>query len=346
MLPADTVFLRRCFDLARLGAGHVSPNPLVGAVLMHEGRIIGEGWHQRYGEAHAEVQAIGSVAAADRHLLPESTLYCSLEPCFHYGKTPPCVDLVLAKRIRRVVFSNVDPNPLVAGQSLQKLRAAGVEVQENVLADEGAWLNRYFFHWIQQQRPYVVLKWAQSADGLLGRPNARTAISGPLAQRLVHRWRSEVDAILVGAATARVDDPRLDNRLFWGPSPLRVALDWSGKIPADAHLLDDSQPTWLLGPAHAGVFRQTEFPDIRPANWIPELLSSLRAAKRAVLLVEGGAATLRQFLEQGYWDEIRLLEAPLRLGEGIAAPFVPAGARLRDAFPLGPDRVQIFTRMV
>lgn len=346
-MPAtDSDFLRRCFDLARLGAGRVSPNPMVGAVLVHEDRIIGAGWHQRYGEAHAEVQAVASVAAADRPLLPQSTLYCSLEPCFHFGQTPPCVDLVLAERIPRVVVSNTDPNPLVAGQSLQKLRAAGVEVLEQVLADEGAYLNRYFFHWIQQQRPYVVLKWAQSADGYLGRAGERTAITGPLTQRLVHRWRSEVDAILVGATTARVDDPRLDNRLFWGPSPLRVVLDWSARLPAAAQLLDDSQPTWVLGPARSGAFRQTEFLNIPPADWIPDLLAQLRSAKRAILLVEGGGATLRQFLDGGYWDEIRLLDSPLRLADGVPAPGVPASARLREAFPLGPDRVQIFTKAV
>lgn len=339
-------YLRRCFDLARLGAGQVSPNPMVGAVLVHENRIIGEGWHRQYGQAHAEVNALQAVAASDRPLIGASTLYCSLEPCFHYGKTPPCVDLILQHRIPRLVISNTDPNPLVAGQSVQKLRAAGVEVVSGVLETEGRWLNRAFFTWITRRRPYLMLKWAQSADGFIARSGERTAISGPLAQRLVHRWRSECDAILVGATTARVDDPRLDNRLFPGRAPLRIALDFGGKIPAAAQLLDDTQPTWLLGPERPGPWRQTEFPQLSPANWLPELLDKLTAANRAILLVEGGSRTLQQFFDLGLWDEIRVIENPVRLGSGVAAPRVPAEALPVEGYNAGKDRVEIFVKRI
>jgi diaminohydroxyphosphoribosylaminopyrimidine deaminase/5-amino-6-(5-phosphoribosylamino)uracil reductase len=337
-------YMHRCFQLARLGAGSVSPNPMVGAVLVYEDRIIGEGWHRRYGEAHAEVNAVHSVAEADRHLIPRATLYCSLEPCFHFGKTPPCVDLILEQKIPRVVVSNTDPNPLVAGQSLHKLREAGVEVTEGVLEAEGFYLNRAFFTWIAKKRPHIILKWAQSADGFIARTGEQTAISGPLAKRLVHRWRSESDAILVGTTTALTDNPRLDSRLYFGKSPLRIALDFKAKIPLTACLLDDTLTTWIIGPARGDHFKNTNFLEPGAENWIPELLQKLYEAKRAILLVEGGAHTLRQFLEAGWWDEIRLIENPQRLGSGVQAPEIPGGVLLREEFKVGPDVVRIFGR--
>lgn len=341
-----TTFMRRCFDLARLGAGHVSPNPMVGAVLVHEGRIIGEGWHQRWGEAHAEVNCIRSVQSENQHLIPHSTLYCSLEPCFHFGKTPPCVDLVLEQKIPRVVISNTDPNPKVAGQSIAKLRSAGIEVITGVLEAEGRWLNRAFFTWIAERRPYIVLKWSQSSDGYLARFGERTAISGPASQRLVHRWRSEADAILVGTNTALTDNPRLDTRLFSGKNPLRVVFDVQGKIPAGHHLLDGSVETWVYGStgaiqSHPGI----QPPIIKPVEGkvqIPNLLQDLAANNRAILLVEGGADVLRQFLAGGWWDEIRVLEnTGLRLGGGVAAPLVPGAAFLAEKWAVGGDVVRI-----
>ncbi len=343
-MTTDELFMQRCFDLAQLGAGSVAPNPMVGAVLVHEGRIIGEGWHRQYGGPHAEVYAVRSVAEADQQFIQRSTLYCSLEPCFHFGKTPPCVDLVLQQKIPRVVVSNTDPNPLVAGQSLAKLRAAGVDVVGGVLETQGHYLNRTFFTWIAEKRPFIVLKWAQSADGCIGRPGQRTTISGPFAQRLVHRWRAESDAILVGTTTALVDNPRLDNRFYFGKSPLRVALDFKGKIPGHSSLLDDSVPTWILGPTRAGQFVQTEFLDISAINWIPVLLERLYHSKRSMLLVEGGSRVLQQFIDLGLWDEIRQIESPLRLGAGIRAPEIPAGAVLRASWILGADAIREFGR--
>lgn len=337
-------YMRRCFDLARLGAGSVSPNPMVGAVLVYADRIIGEGWHRRYGEAHAEVNAVRAAAQADRPLIAQATLYCSLEPCFHHGKTPPCVDLILEQKIPQVVISNTDPNPLVAGQSIEKLRAAGVDVTTGILESEGQYLNRAFFTWILKKRPHIVLKWAQSSDGFLARTGERTAISGPLTQRLVHRWRGESDAILVGTTTALTDNPRLDNRLYFGKSPLRIALDFTAKIPDAAFLLDDSMPTWILGPSRNSNFQNTIFVNITAINWIPALLQQLYESKRAVLLVEGGANTLGQFLDAGLWDEIRVIQNPRRLSAGIGAPVVPAVAQLREEFAAGDDVVRIFTR--
>lgn len=337
------IFMRRCFDLARLGAGQVSPNPVVGAVLVHEGKIIGEGWHRRYGEAHAEVNAVGSVAPEHRGLIPQSTLYCSLEPCFHHGKTPPCVDLILRENIRQVVIACNDPNPLVAGQSVVKLRAAGVDVVTGVLEQEGLALNRSFFKWIQKKEPYVILKWAQSRDGFLGKTGERTAISGPAALRLGHRWRAEADAILVGATTAVVDNPRLDARYFPGKSPLRVAFDGSGTIPRTHHLLDDSVPTWIFGPQRPGTWAQTSFfPEHPEGDLAAFLLEKLTAAGKAILLVEGGAQTLKGFLDKGLWDEIRVLGNARSLGGGVPAPAHFTADQLCEPVVLGGDTVRFY----
>ncbi|MCS7035202.1 MAG: bifunctional diaminohydroxyphosphoribosylaminopyrimidine deaminase/5-amino-6-(5-phosphoribosylamino)uracil reductase RibD [Saprospiraceae bacterium] len=345
--PED--YMRRCFALARLGAGQVSPNPMVGALLVYKGRILGEGWHQRYGEAHAEVNAIANVAPLEHHLLRQATLYCSLEPCAHYGKTPPCVDLILREGIPEVVIANTDPNPLVAGKSIARLRAAGVRVHTGVLEAEGRYLNRAFFTCIRQRRPHIVLKWAQTADGLLGRAGERTPITGPLAQRLTHRWRAEADAILVGTRTALVDNPHLGNRLYFGPSPLRIALDFDGKLPLSARLLDDRTPTWILGPERPGQWRNTHFWPIPPREengrrwWVSFLLEKLREAEKGILLVEGGADVLGQFIELDCWDEIRLLQSPHHLHAGVEAPRIPVGALLRETYRLGDDVVQVWT---
>ncbi|GAB4492779.1 MAG: bifunctional diaminohydroxyphosphoribosylaminopyrimidine deaminase/5-amino-6-(5-phosphoribosylamino)uracil reductase RibD [Saprospiraceae bacterium] len=338
----DEQFIRRCFDLAHLGAGSVSPNPMVGAVLVHEGRIIGEGWHQKYGAAHAEVNCVRSVSCENQSLIPYSTLYCSLEPCFHFGKTPPCVDLILEQKIQRVVVANGDPNPKVAGQSLAKLRAAGVEVVAGILEAEGHWLNRAFFTWIEKKRPHVILKWAQSSDGYLGKPGERTPVSDPAALRLVHRWRSESDAILVGTTTALTDNPRLDTRFFFGKNPLRLVFDREGKIPSDFHLLDDSTETWVFGKKREGHFFKTDFFPVTDKVLIPNFLEKLFETNRATLLVEGGAQVLAQFLENGHWDEIRIIENSRRLGGGLPAPAIPPTATLKEQFDVGLDRAFIF----
>lgn len=341
----DERFIHRCLELAQLGAGQVSPNPLVGAVLVHEGKIIGEGWHQRWGEAHAEVNCIQSVLPENQALIPYSTLYCNLEPCSHFGKTPPCCDLILQHKIHRVVVANTDPNPLVAGKGLSKMREAGVEVQVGVFAETGQWLNRTFFTWIVKQRPHIILKWAQSSDGFLGKIGERTSISDAAALRLVHRWRGHCDAILVGTQTAVLDNPRLDTRLIPGKNPLRIVLDAEGKIPIGYHLLDDTIETWVFGkPTLPTDYKQTTFIPVEGRVELPYLLETLKTANKAILLVEGGANLLHQFLEQDYWDEIRVLENRRRLGDGLSAPRIPGIADLKEEFQLGADRVRIFAR--
>ncbi|MBU6343167.1 MAG: bifunctional diaminohydroxyphosphoribosylaminopyrimidine deaminase/5-amino-6-(5-phosphoribosylamino)uracil reductase RibD [Bacteroidetes bacterium] len=338
----DEIWMRRCFDLARSGAGSVAPNPMVGAVLVYQNRILGEGFHQQYGGPHAEVQCIRSVSSADRPFMSKATLYCSLEPCAHTGKTPPCVDLILEHRIPKVVVCNIDPNPLVAGKGVGKLKAAGIEVIHGVLENEGAWLNRMFFKWIQHKKPWIILKWAQSKDAYLGKTAQRTSISGPFATRLNHRWRSTIDAILVGNNTALIDNPRLDTRLYGGRPPLRISIDRHGNIPDSHHLLDDSQETWIFGPPRTGNWTNSKFIDQHVPLEIPVLLQKLYEAGKSSLLVEGGALILKTFLDGHFWDEIRVIENAHYLNEGIQAPRIPTRARLVEIQQLQQDSIQVF----
>ncbi len=324
--------MRRCLQLARLGRGNVSPNPMVGAVIVHQGRIIGEGFHRRCGEAHAEVNAVNSVQ--DKSLLPESTIYVSLEPCSHYGKTPPCAELIVRHRIPRVVVGCLDPFPEVSGRGVARLREAGIEVVTGVLEEECKALNRAFMTCQTLRRPFVTLKWAQSADGFIdclrapAEPAAR--ISTPESSVWVHRLRAECDAILVGTNTAIADNPTLTARLWHGRSPLRVLLDMHGRVPAQSRLFTDGNPTWVFTddkvdyqplPDWVEVIRISSREDV-----IPQLLAELYRRRVQHLLVEGGAVLLRSFLETRYWDEARVEISSERLGEGVEAPAIQVDA--------------------
>ncbi len=322
-------FIKRCFDLAKLGAGSVSPNPMVGSVLIHEGKIIGEGFHEKYGEAHAEVNCLASVSIDNQRFIPESTLYCNLEPCHHFGKTPPCVNLILDKKIPRVVISNLDPNPLTAGKSIEKMRNAGIEVTTGALEKEGQFLNRAFFTSIEKKRPFIILKWAEFADGFIGKKGERTAISGPVAQRLSHLWRSEIDAILVGTNTAIIDNPSLTNRYFFGKNPTRMVVDFEKKLPKTARIFDGAAETWIIEKTDKSL--------------ILNILERMSAAGKAILLVEGGANLLAQFIEAGMWDEARVFVSKKAIGDGVAAPKL-MGADLVSEENLGGDLVRFFCK--
>ena len=288
----DKMFMRRCLQLAANGLLTTRPNPMVGAVIVARDRIIGEGWHVRCGEGHAEVNAFASVARADECLLPESTVYVSLEPCAHYGKTPPCADLIVSKGVARVVVGCVDPFARVQGRGIQKIREAGIAVTVGVLEEECLWLNRRFFTFHQKQRPYITLKWAQTADGFLDDHGRAVAISTPFTKMLVHRLRAENDAILVGRVTEEREHPRLDVRHWGGPSPVKMVL--SGSFGLDA------------------------------------VVSSCRERQLLSLLVEGGRQTHQSFIDAGLWDEIRIETGNIITGGGTPAPQVPANAILRS----------------
>jgi diaminohydroxyphosphoribosylaminopyrimidine deaminase/5-amino-6-(5-phosphoribosylamino)uracil reductase len=349
MLPPFKVFLRnypmtthetymhRCLQLARLGAGRVAPNPMVGAVLVYENRIIGEGYHTTYGQAHAEVNCINSVAAADLQLIPLSTIYVSLEPCAHYGKTPPCADLIIKKRIRTVVVGCRDPFEEVNGKGIEKLQQAGIKVIQGVLEQDCLDLNKRFFTFHTQQRPYIILKWAQTADHFIGSGGSnRLLITNDYTNRLVHRWRSEEAAILVGTNTALADDPLLTNRYWPGKSPVRLVIDSNLRLPNTLHLLKEGPVTIVFN-----TLRQTEALDAamvrkatggvlyyqvtKEALLLPQLLQACYQLQLLSILVEGGAYLQQTCIDGGYCDEARVItNEQLQAFEGLAAPRLPA----------------------
>lgn len=338
--------MRRCFDLARLGGGSVSPNPMVGAVLAHHGRVIGEGYHRRHGGPHAEVEAIRSVSESDRRLLKESTLYVSLEPCCVHGRTPPCTNLILETGIPRVVVSNPDLSPGVNGEGFRQLWEGGVEVIQGVLEEEGAPYSTLRNTFVVKKRPYVILKFARSADGFMGLPEKQVWLTGEASKRLVHKWRAETDAILVGARTLRTDDPALTNRYFPGKSPVRLVLDARGELPPTLKAFDGSAPAWVFTENPGFYEGRKGVSKVVKATFgkelIPFLLGHLADASLTSLMVEGGAVLLEQFLAQDLWDEARVLTAPKILGEGIKAPVIPG--LLRARYKLREDQLEVYER--
>jgi len=294
-------YMWRCIQLAQCGEAGAPPNPMVGAVVVCDGRIIGEGYHRRCGGPHAEVNAIASVR--DKRLLSRSTIYVSLEPCAHFGKTPPCADLIIQSGIPRVVIGCTDPFAKVNGLGIRKLQEAGCEVTVGVLEEECSELNRRFFTFHQKHRPWILLKWAQSEDGYIGREGSRLFFSNTLTQTLVHRLRARSQAILVGTTTALTDNPTLTTRLWPGSNPLRLTIDRHGCLPPTLHLLDGSTPTIVY--THESL---------------REILTDLYNRGIQSLLVEGGAKLLQSFIEEGLWDEARIETAPFCLREGVAAP--------------------------
>ena len=301
-MSEDEKYMRRCLQLARHGEFTTAPNPMVGAVIVHDGRIIGEGWHRRYGEPHAEVNAVRSVRPQDEALLREATIYVSLEPCSHWGKTPPCAELLVEKGFPRVVVGCLDPNEKVAGRGIARLREAGTEVVVGVLEEECKWQNRKFMTWHTKHRPYITLKWAESADGFLDRHRTSRAdgapvkFSSPWTQMLVHRLRATHEAILVGRRTWELDQPSLTTRLWPGKSPEIIILR-NGKIET----LKDGLSQDMNEAFDISTFQHFSFQS---------------------LLVEGGAHTLQSFLDADLWDEIYIERSELVLGDGVSAPKV------------------------
>jgi diaminohydroxyphosphoribosylaminopyrimidine deaminase / 5-amino-6-(5-phosphoribosylamino)uracil reductase len=338
-------YMQRCLQLAQLGAGSTAPNPMVGAVLVHESRIIGEGHTQPYGGPHAEVMCLNSVAAADVAIVPKALLYVSLEPCAHYGKTPPCTDLIIRSGIKTVIIGCTDPFEAVNGKGVAQLQAAGISVTVGILEKECRHLNRRFFAYHQQKRPWVVLKWAQSANGQIGANGQRTAISHPLTNRLVHRWRSEEMAIMVGGRTVIVDNPRLTARHWQGKHPIRIVVQGGDALPAKLHLFD--------GEADTLVFANTAVIQHANASYyllqsnktaIADMLAQLYELKINSVLVEGGAKLLQSFINSGLWDEARIItNTALSIADGVAAPTL-LHAELCDWQMLQADRVDYYIR--
>jgi len=338
----DQLYMRRALELASLGLGRVSPNPVVGCVIVHQNRIIGEGWHQQYGDWHAEVNAIRSVTEADQLLLPESTVYVTLEPCAHFGKTPPCTDLLLEKRVKRVVIASADSNPLVGGKGTERLRAASIAVEMGVLEPEARWQNRRFFTYIEKQRPYLILKWAQTADGFMARPDFNSRwISGDLSRRLVHRWRSEEPAIMVGTNTAHYDNPRLNVRDWSGQNPIRIVIDRNLRLSPTLYLFDQTQPTLCYNLHKDETNANVQYIKCtQPDNLLPEIMADLYQRKVQSVLVEGGTVLFQELLSRNLWDEIRVFNASKTFGKGIYAPRF--GGILADQERIGTDTLSVF----
>lgn len=321
----DTQYMRRCLQLARIAQGNTYPNPLVGCVIVHNGKIIGEGWHKKAGSPHAEVQAIGSVK--DKSILSQSTLYVNLEPCNHFGKTPPCVDIILKYRIPKVVVGISDPFSQVAGKGIKRLQSSGCEVVVGVLERECYQLNKRFFTFHLKKRPYIILKWAESEDGFIAPVSSEnqknTRISNIYAHQQVHQIRAEEASILIGTNTALQDNPQLNTRLFKGKNPIRLVIDRVLKIPKSYHLWSDGISTIFftektnidLIPPHIKLVN-LDFSCPLPQ----QIIAYLYNKQIQSVLVEGGAILLQQFIDSGLWDEVIVYKGDVRLQGGVKAP--------------------------
>jgi len=321
-------YIKRCIELAQNGLGTTYPNPMVGSVIVYENQIIGEGWHKKAGEPHAEVNAVRSVK--DKSLLKKATIYVSLEPCSHFGKTPPCCDLIIANQIPNVVVGTVDPNEKVAGKGILKLIEAGANVTVGVLEDECNELNKRFFTFHQKKRPYIILKWAESQDGFLAPEKTISQDRKPIwitntySRQLVHKWRTEEQAILVGTQTAIDDNPKLNARDWSGNNPVRVVIDRENKIDQNSFIFDDTVKTIIFSNENKKTSTtNTQFEVIDfSKNIIPEILDVLYKNQIQSIIIEGGRQTLQSFIDENVWDEARIFVGKQSFGNGTEAPII------------------------
>lgn len=355
----EEIYMQRALQLAEKGKGSVSPNPLVGCVIVVNNRIIGEGYHKKYGEAHAEVNALNSISEQDKHLLEEATVYVTLEPCSHFGKTPPCADALIKSNVKKVVVATLDPNPLVAqndaGRGIQKLKNAGIEVIVGMCEQEAKYQNRRFLTAFIKKRPYIILKWAQTADGFIARKDGSSKwISNPVSRKLVHKWRSEEDGILVGKNTVLKDNPKLNVREWTGKNPTRIILAGNGfeELNSSFSVFDDSQPTLFYAysdndnskkTTFVDKFLQTELIELAPTNFWQTLFEDLHRKNIHSVFVEGGSKILHFLVENRFYDEIRRFTAPnVLFKEGFEAPKLSI-LPLKTEF-IESNKLEIFTK--
>lgn len=347
-MTTEEKYMYRCLQLAKLGAGNVAPNPMVGAVLVYHERIIGEGYHMQYGQAHAEVNCISNVAEPDMAFIAEATMYVSLEPCAHYGKTPPCADLIIAKKIKKVVIGCRDPFKEVNGKGIEKLQLAGVDVISGVLEKECRQLNKRFFTFHTQNRPYIILKWAQTANGKIAAASGeRLLITNDYTNRLVHKWRSEEAGILVGTNTALLDDPALTNRLWNGKSPVRMIIDINLRLPISLQIFDGQQPTIIF---NAGMHDETSalqyYQVTEDVSIVHQVLNACYQKNIQSIIVEGGARLLQAFIDEDAWDEARLItNEKLFIEQGLNAPQL-LNAALSYSEHIITDRIDYYLKHV
>lgn len=317
--------MHRCIQLAKNGLGTTYPNPLVGSLIVHNTKIIGEGWHFQAGQPHAEVNAINSVSAIS--LFSEATLYVSLEPCSHFGKTPPCADLIISNGIKKVVIGTTDPNPKVAGQGIKKLLEAGCDVVVGVLEAECNELNKRFFTFQQKKRPYIILKWAQSSDGFIA-PEKRTEqkpvwITNAFSRQLAHKLRSQEQAILVGTNTVRADNPTLTTRSWYGTTPIRTILDSNLSLSHDLNIFNDQAPTLILTERKQDNTKHITFETVDFTKELPQHICTILYQKMIQsMIIEGGTQTLQTFIDANLWDEALLFEGAPAFVNGLKAPTI------------------------
>jgi diaminohydroxyphosphoribosylaminopyrimidine deaminase/5-amino-6-(5-phosphoribosylamino)uracil reductase len=320
-MNVDEQYMLRALELAELGRGEVSPNPMVGCVIVFGDRILGEGYHQKYGSAHAEPNAILSVK--DQELLKKATVYVTLEPCAHFGKTAPCAKLLVERQVKKVVIAVKDPNPLVSGKGIQILRHAGIEVVVGVLERKASILNKRFFTQIEKKRPYVILKWAQSQDGFVARTDYSSKwISHAHSRLLVHRWRSEEDAIMVGTKTAHFDDPKLNTREWKGKNPIRIVIDKQLTLDNNLSLFDRSQSTICYNLLKNEDSPHLAWVKLKRDFTIKDILQDLYHRNIQSVIVEGGSYLLQAFISENLWDEARVFTGKANFGSGIPAPWM------------------------
>ncbi|WP_443947250.1 bifunctional diaminohydroxyphosphoribosylaminopyrimidine deaminase/5-amino-6-(5-phosphoribosylamino)uracil reductase RibD [Pedobacter sp. AW1-32] len=340
-------YMQRCLELAALGLGTVSPNPMVGCVIVVDGKCIGEGYHHAYGQPHAEPTAIKAVfdafgTEADE-LLKRATVYVNLEPCAHFGKTPPCADLLVKHQVKKVVIGNRDPFSAVDGKGIEKLKNAGIEVESGILDAECRFLNRRFFTRVQQQRPYIILKWAETANGYFARNDGHQKwISSPLAKRLAHKWRTEEDAILIGKQTAIVDNPQLNARDWTGKNPTRIVIDRNLDIPLSNHIYNKEAKTVILNEVKTDVINNIHYIQMEDMLfYLPQkILFQLYLMDIQSVIIEGGAKILKHFLDNNLWDEARIFTAQNSWTEGIQSPGI--NGNLVEQIAVGPDKLSIY----
>jgi diaminohydroxyphosphoribosylaminopyrimidine deaminase/5-amino-6-(5-phosphoribosylamino)uracil reductase len=347
---AHELYMSRCLELAALGIADVSPNPMVGCVIVADDIIIGEGYHQKFGQAHAEVNAVADVFSkhGDRaaELLAKATVYVSLEPCAHFGKTPPCVDLLIKHAVKKVVIGNKDPFPDVDGKGIAKLHNAGIEVLQGILEQECFELNRRFFTRILQQRPYIILKWAQTANNFFAPlTGIQQWISSPLARKLVHKWRSEEDAILVGKKTVLIDNPNLTTREWAGKSPIRLIIDQHLDTGADHRVYNTDAKTIIFNEVKTEVKDNIHFIQMEDMQfYLPQKIAyQLYLMDIQSVIIEGGAAILKHFITGNLWDEARVFQSASNWSSGMQAPAV--GGYLDDVIQVNADKLLIYKNM-
>ncbi len=321
--------MRRCLELSQNGQGKVAPNPLVGCVIVHNGLIIGEGFHNEFGGPHAEINALNSVV--QKELLPQSTLYVNLEPCCHHGKTPPCTDRIISEGIRKVVIGMEDPFPKVAGKGIDILKQAGIEVETGILLDECQWLNRRFVRFYRSRRPYVILKWAQTLDGYIDKERESDEpkinwITDEKTRILVHKWRTEEQAVMIGGNTATKDNPRLTVRDWKGKNPVRVVIDNTGNLENTLHVFDKEAETLLFTPVlkSYGDHTRTIVTDFSK-DALPFIFNTLYENNIQSVIVEGGRQLLTSVIEAGLWDEARIFTGNHYFYKGVEAPRISGG---------------------